>query len=122
MPFNPLRADGKSSGAAAGHVPTGGCEGEMVPPRCLTKRCLVDMARQRAPGVSSCVDHQNVFGIKRQYDDMNHAEQQALEAYETGRSKKARDALSVKRLKTFRSVPPPTWFQRGWVNYRIGWT
>ncbi len=40
---------------------------------------------------------------KRSYDDMNEAEQKTLEDYETGRTKKAKQNLSVKRMTPFRS-------------------
>ena len=42
---------------------------------------------------------------KRSYDDMNDAEQQMLEEYETGRAKRAKQSLTTPRMKTFRSNP-----------------
>ena len=39
---------------------------------------------------------------KRSYDDMNDAEQEILENYETGRSKKAKQRSTTPRLKPFR--------------------
>ena len=39
---------------------------------------------------------------KRSYDDMNDAEQKTLEDYETGRTKKAKQNFSAKRMTPFR--------------------
>ena len=39
---------------------------------------------------------------KRSYDDMSDAEQQTLEDYETGRTKKAKQGLTIPRMKRFR--------------------
>jgi hypothetical protein len=39
---------------------------------------------------------------KRSYDDMNDAEQKKLEDYETGRTKKAKQAFTTPRMKPFR--------------------
>ena len=39
---------------------------------------------------------------KRSYDDMNEAEQKTLEDYETGRTKKAKQNFSAKRMTPFR--------------------
>jgi hypothetical protein len=39
---------------------------------------------------------------KRSYDDMNDAEQKTLEDYETGRTKKARQDVTIPRMKPFR--------------------
>ena len=40
---------------------------------------------------------------KRSYADMNDAEQQILEEYETGRAKKAKQGFTTPRMNTFRS-------------------
>ena len=39
---------------------------------------------------------------KRSYDDMNDAEQNILEDYETGRTKKAKQSFTTPRMKPFR--------------------
>ena len=39
---------------------------------------------------------------KRSYDDMNDAEQEILENYETGRTKRAKQRSTTPRLKPFR--------------------
>ena len=39
---------------------------------------------------------------KRSYDDMSDAEQKILESYETGRTKKAKQNFSAKRMTPFR--------------------
>ena len=40
---------------------------------------------------------------KRSYDDMDEDEQKALEDYETGRAKRAKQTNTLPRLKPFRS-------------------
>jgi hypothetical protein len=41
---------------------------------------------------------------KRKYDDMHHAEQSAIENYETGRAQRIKDGHTIKPLKKFRST------------------
>ena len=40
---------------------------------------------------------------KRSYDDMNPDEQKILEDYETGKTKKAKQRLTIPRMEPFRS-------------------
>ena len=41
---------------------------------------------------------------KRKYDDMHHAEQSAIENYETGKAQRMKDGHTIKPLKKFRST------------------